>query len=142
MRSPFHIPLLLAVLSFLRHVVADDYLRSTSLEPCMDDSLITASLFDVTYFPGNSSIMYNINANASVTGNVSMSLQVIAYGYYLDPINVDPCAGDTSLSSNFCPIETAGAPLELKATSSVPKDILEKVPCMFPPSLKKMYPPK
>ncbi|QKX59583.1 uncharacterized protein TRUGW13939_06720 [Talaromyces rugulosus] len=128
MRSPFHIPLLLAVLSFLRHVVADDYLRSTSLEPCMDDSLITASLFDVTYFPGNSSIMYNINANASVTGNVSMSLQVIAYGYYLDPINVDPCAGDTSLSSNFCPIETAGAPLELQATSSVPKDILKNVP--------------
>lgn len=101
----------------------------------MDDSLITASLFDVTYFPGNSTISYNINANASVTGNVSMSLQVIAYGYYLDPIEINPCAGDTSLSSNFCPIETAGAPLELKASSSVPKDIINNVPCMLPTPL-------
>lgn len=131
MRSPFHIPLLVAVLSFLRYVVAEDYLRSTSLEPCMDDSLITASLFDVTYFPGNSTIKYNINANASVTGNVSMSLQVIAYGYYLDPIEINPCSSGNSLTTNFCPIETAGAPIDLQASSSVPKDILNKIPCML-----------
>ncbi|KAH8703077.1 putative flavin carrier protein 2 precursor [Talaromyces proteolyticus] len=127
MRSLFRLPLL-AVFSYLQCGAAEEYLQSTSLETCMDDSLITASLFDVTYYPGNSTISYNINANASVTGNVSLTLQVIAYGYYLDPIDIDPCGGQTSLSTNFCPIETAGAPLDLKASSSVPSNVAGNIP--------------
>lgn len=118
--------LLLAACS-LPYVVADSYLSSTSLATCQEDSLITASLFDVTFFPGNDTIYYDINANASVTGNVSLTLQVIAYGYYLQPIDINPCDG-SSLSTNFCPIETAGEPIDLQASSPVPADIVSRIP--------------
>jgi hypothetical protein len=120
------ISLLVAACS-LPYVAADRYLSSTSLATCQEDSLITASLFDVTFFPGNDTIYYDINANASVTGNVSMTLQVIAYGYYLQPIDINPCDG-SSLSTNFCPIETAGEPIDLQASSPVPADIVSRVP--------------
>lgn len=119
-------PLLLAACA-LPYVAAEQYLSSTSLATCQEDSLITASLFDVTFFPGNDTIYYDINANASVTGNVSMTLQVIAYGYYLQPIDINPCDG-SSLSTNFCPIETAGEPIVLQASSPVPSDIVSRVP--------------
>lgn len=120
------VSLLLAACS-LPYVAADKYLSSTSLSTCIEDSLITASLFDVTFFPGNDTIYYDINANASVTGNVSLTLQVIAYGYYLQPININPCDG-SSLSTNFCPIETAGEPIDLQASSQVPADIVSRIP--------------
>lgn len=81
----------------------------------------------MTFFPKNNTIYYDINANASLTGNVSLSLQVIAYGYYLQPINLNPCDG-SSLSTNFCPIETAGAPIDLQGSSPVPKDIASRIP--------------
>ncbi|EED21003.1 flavin carrier protein 2 precursor, putative [Talaromyces stipitatus ATCC 10500] len=125
LRSP--ISLLLAACMCLPYANADTYLSSTSLSTCQDDSLITASLFDVTFFPGNDTIYYDIHANASVTGNVSLTVQVIAYGYYLQPIHVDPCDG-SSLSTNFCPIETAGEPIDLQASSPVPADIVTRVP--------------
>ncbi|PCG90373.1 TRP-like family [Penicillium occitanis (nom. inval.)] len=56
-----------------------------------------------------------------------MTLQVIAYGYYLQPIDINPCDG-SSLSTNFCPIETAGEPIDLQASSPVPADIVSRVP--------------
>jgi ML-like domain len=121
--------LLTAAYIYLPYATADRYLQSTSLATCQDDSLITASLFDVTFFPSNNTIYYDIHANASVTGNVSMSLQVIAYGFYLQPIDIDPCEG-SSLATNFCPIETAGEPIDLQASSPVPADIASKIPCM------------
>ncbi|KAE8553890.1 putative flavin carrier protein 3 [Talaromyces marneffei ATCC 18224] len=120
------VSLLLAACS-LQYVAAESYLASTSLDTCQEDSLITASLFDVTFFPGNDTIYYDINANASVTGNVSMTLQVIAYGYYLQPIDINPCDG-SSLSTNFCPIQTAGEPIDLQASSQVPSDIASRIP--------------
>ncbi|OKL61177.1 hypothetical protein UA08_03256 [Talaromyces atroroseus] len=123
-----HLDLLLtAAFIYLPSVAADQYLQSTSLATCQDDSLITASLFDVTFFPGNDTVYYDIHANASVTGNVSMTLQVIAYGYYLQPIDIDPCEG-SSLATNFCPIETAGEPIDLQALSFVPTDITSRIP--------------
>lgn len=131
------VSLLLAAHS-LPYVAADSYLSSTSLSTCQDDSLITASLFDVTFFPGNDTIYYDINANASVTGNVSLSLQVIAYGYYLQPIHINPCDG-SSLSTNFCPIETAGEPIDLQASSTVPADIVSRVPGTVEPSSTLCY---
>jgi hypothetical protein len=121
--------LLLASFICLTHAVAEKYLQSTSLSTCQDDSLITASLFDVTFFPNNHTVYYDIRANASVTGNVSMSLQVIAYGYSLQPIDMDPCEG-SSLTTNFCPIETVGEPIDLRASNPVPADITSKIPSM------------
>lgn len=119
--------LLLAACMSFPYAAAERYLSSTSLATCQENSLITASLFDVTFFPGNDTIYYDINANASVTGNVSLTLQVIAYGYYLQPINIDPCDG-SSLTTNFCPIETAGEPIDTQASNQVPADIVSRVP--------------
>lgn len=121
--------LLLAAYTHFPYASAERYLQSTSLTTCEDDSLITASLFDVTFFPGNDTVYYDIHANASVTGNVSMTLQVIAYGYDLDPIDIDPCEG-SSLATNFCPIETAGEPIDLRASNAVPADMVNKIPSM------------
>jgi hypothetical protein len=63
-----------------------------------------------------------------------MTLQVIAYGYYLQPIDINPCDG-SSLSTNFCPIETAGEPIDLQASSPVPADIASRIPGTKEPSV-------
>jgi hypothetical protein len=125
MRSLSLKSLLAASISFLPLASAQRLLQSQSLNPCQANSSITASLFDVIFTPDNATIQYDINANASITGNVTLVLEVIAYGFNAATINIDPCSG--SLSQNFCPI-AANGPLQLQSTSPVPADVASQVP--------------
>jgi hypothetical protein len=125
MRSLSLKSLLAASISFLPLASAQRLLQSQSLDPCQANSSITASLFDVIFTPDNGTIQYDINANASITGNVTLVLEVIAYGFKAATINIDPCAG--SLSQNFCPIAASG-PIQLQSTSPVPADVSSRVP--------------
>jgi hypothetical protein len=115
--------------SFLPLASATDLLESKSLDPCQADSLITASLFNVVFTPNNNTLQYDILANSSITGNVTVELQVIAYGYTAATINIDPC--DSTLSSNFCPIQAQG-PLEFAGLTTIPDDIASRIPGMRP----------
>lgn len=103
-------------------------LQTKSLDLCQADSLITASLFNVVFTPNNNTLQYDIIADSTITGNVTVQLEVIAYGYTAATMNVDPCQ-DSDLSTNFCPIQVTG-PMNMVASAPVPEDIASKIPGM------------
>lgn len=117
--------LAISIASLLPGSNAVRFLRSQSLDPCSDNPKITASLFDVIYFPDNATVQYDINAYTMITGKVNVQFQVIAYGYQAATIDIDPCDG--SLTTNFCPIEATG-PIELMSSNQLPDDIVPEIP--------------
>lgn len=102
-------------------------LETKSLDPCQADSLITASLFNVVFTPNNNTLQYDIIADTTITGNVTVELEVIAYGYTAATMNIDPCHSD--LSTNFCPIQDMG-PIRMVASAPVSDNIASKIPGM------------
>lgn len=118
-------------------LVSTQMLESQSLDPCQSDSLITASLFNVVYTANNGSLSYDVIANAAVTGNVTVLLEVIAYGYTAVQQTIDPCL--STLTSNFCPIQSTG-PIKMQGSVSIPSSITSQIPgtseSIFAPFLK------
>ncbi|KAL1966181.1 hypothetical protein VTN77DRAFT_4733 [Rasamsonia byssochlamydoides] len=117
--------LVAAAFSCLPLASATQFLESDSLDPCIADSLITATLFNVVFTPNNNTLQYDIIANSTITGNVTVALEVIAYGYTAATIDIDPC--NSALSTNFCPIQDIG-PIRMVASTPVPDDIASKIP--------------
>ena len=58
-------------LSLLHSVDAVRVIGSKSLATCMDNSGISASTFDVSFTPDNSSFAFNINGVSTINGNVT-----------------------------------------------------------------------
>ncbi|KAK2627858.1 hypothetical protein QTJ16_002504 [Diplocarpon rosae] len=84
-------------------VSAQRVFQSTSLEVCQDDSKITASLFNVVFTPGNQTLSVKVQAESTVSGNVTFKVQAAAYGYTFLRETLDPCTyqGLTTL----CPLD-------------------------------------
>jgi hypothetical protein len=119
-------PTLLAILSNLvRPTAAVRLLESESLDPCQANSSITATLFHVVFTPDNNTLSYDISAYSSVTGKFTILVEVIAYGYIAVRQTIDPC--QSTLSSNFCPIQETG-PMDFQGSTQIPDGIVSRIP--------------
>ncbi|PBP16905.1 calcium-related spray protein [Diplocarpon rosae] len=78
-------------------------LRLNQLPRFVDDSKITASLFNVVFTPGNQTLSVKVQAESTVSGNVTFKVQAAAYGYTFLRETLDPCTyqGLTTL----CPLD-------------------------------------
>lgn len=107
--------LLLCSLSAVPWAAAgEQMLTSSSLNTCQDNSGFTASLFDVTYTPGNATASVDIVAVSSIQGNVVFDISITAYGYQIISQTVNPC--NIGLAG-LCPMY---APLEHRAATCCP----------------------
>jgi hypothetical protein len=101
-------------------------IESNSLNPCMDNSNFTASLFNVVFTPDNNSLAIDINGVSSISGNVTIQVEVIAYGYTVTRQSINPC--DKGLQG-LCPMNTGQIPLH--STMTVPADVIGQIPGML-----------
>lgn len=126
LRSSFsYFVTLLAALSFSTFTSAERVILTNSLNSCKTGTNnFTASLFNVAYTPGNGSVAVNINGISSIVGNVFAQVEVIAYGFTIVNVTVDPCEMNLA---GFCPMK-AGAPITLETTIDVPGSVANQVP--------------
>lgn len=103
-------------------VQAGNYIRSSSLLTCMEESLFTASHFDVLLHQ-NGSVDVDITAIVNIDGKVSANVELIAYGLNILSQNISFC----SLGfSTICPLSTGH--LELSTTYNLSDTIAGQVP--------------
>ncbi|KAL2009916.1 hypothetical protein VTN00DRAFT_5723 [Thermoascus crustaceus] len=98
-------------------------IESKSLNPCQDNSNLTATLFNVVFTPDNRSLALDIVGVSSINGKVTAQLEVIAYGYTAIKQTLNPC--DMNLEG-LCPMNTGQ--LNIKFNVPVPEEVISAVP--------------
>ncbi|KAF1982690.1 TRP-domain-containing protein [Aulographum hederae CBS 113979] len=121
--SPF--TLVLSALLYLLPVAnARNMLLSTSLNPCMDNSHFSATLFNVVFTPDNGLLSFDINGISAISGNVTAELLVYAYGYKILNKELNPCDNDDL--KGLCPMNTGQ--IDLNSSTTLSQDVVKQVP--------------
>jgi hypothetical protein len=116
--------LLAGLVALAPSVSAIKMLESSSLNPCMENSKFSATLFNVRFTPDNQTLFFNINGVSAIAGNVTAELDVIAYGLNLYKKKINPC--DEEDFSGLCPMNTG--PIDLRSSTTLPKSTIDQVP--------------
>lgn len=103
---------------------AERMLESNSLNPCMDNSSFSATLFDVTFTPANRSLVFDVVGVSSVNGNITIELIVFAYGLKAYTTTIDPCGSEDF--SGLCPMNEGQ--INLNSNAVIDQESLDKVP--------------
>lgn len=120
--SPF--VFLTSLLSFLPSASAIRLIESNSLNACQENSLFTASLFNVVFTPNNSTLTFDIVGVSSVQGNVSFGIEVTAYGLSILKETLNPCTM-TDLSG-MCPMSTGQ--IDIQSNIQLSQDTVNQIP--------------
>ena len=114
----------LAILSSLSPLVtAERLIESKSLNPCQDNSLFTATLFNVAFTPDNNSLAFDVVGVSSISGYVTAELDVIAYGYSALKQTIDPCKSNLE---GMCPMNPGQ--INIQSNIDIPNDVIHKIP--------------
>ncbi|TAQ84701.1 hypothetical protein B7494_g6975 [Chlorociboria aeruginascens] len=120
--SPF--VLLTAFFTFLSQTSATRLIEAKSLNTCQANSSFTASLFDVTFTPDNSSIAFDIVFMSTIQGNITVDIIATAYGLVITRQTIDPCS--QKALSGLCPMNTGQVPIQ--STATIDSDTLKDIP--------------
>lgn len=98
------------------------FIRSNALLACMENSQFTASNFDVTFFPENSTVTLDVQALSTIYGNITAVIEVVAYGYTAIKKTINGCNLNVA---QLCPINPGHFDVSTneKLESSITKDI-------------------
>ncbi|ODV81197.1 TRP-domain-containing protein [Suhomyces tanzawaensis NRRL Y-17324] len=111
------------MLSLIHSVHAVNFIRSSSLLTCMDNSQFTASHFDVKYYPNNHTVYFDVMAFSQIDGNVTATVNLIAYGINAFTKKVSFC----SLGfGSICPLQTGR--MELNSNYELGPSIYKQIP--------------
>jgi len=81
--------------------VCEKLVRTSSLLTCMENSQLTASYFDVKFYPSNNTVEFDISAVTTITGDVVAHATLITYGLTVMEKTVSLC--DMNLKE-LCPL--------------------------------------
>ena len=98
-------------------------IESKSLNPCQDNSLFTATLFDVVFTPDNNSLAFDIVGVSSISGHVTAEIDLIAYGYNAVHQTLDPC---TQNLEGMCPMNTGQ--INIQSNINIPNSVIKDIP--------------
>ena len=98
-------------------------IESKSLAPCQANSGFTASLFNVLFTPDNNTLAFDVVGVSSIQGNVTATLEVIAYGFTAVRQEIDPCEEDLD---GLCPMNTGQ--INIESNTNVPDDVIKRIP--------------
>ncbi|KAH3899502.1 related to Flavin carrier protein 2 [Saccharomycodes ludwigii] len=99
------------------------HLRTSSLLTCMQNSKFTATLFDVAFYPGNNSVVFDIEATTTIASKVKLEIEVIAYGLNIIQKSMDLCSLKVD---SICPL-SAGR-IDVSGSYTINSDIVKQIP--------------
>ena len=114
---------LAAITSLPQLVSAERLIESKSLNPCQDNSLFTATLFNVVFTPDNNSLAFDIVGVSSISGHVTAEIDLIAYGYNALHETLDPC---TQNLEGMCPMNTGQ--INIQSNLNIPPSVIKDIP--------------
>lgn len=91
----------------------------------MDGSQVSASFFDVVFYPDNSTVVFHIQAISNINANITANVELIAYGLNILSRNISLCS-ISEFSSSLCPL-TSGH-LDINFDYPVSKSITDLIP--------------
>ncbi|KAF2267156.1 TRP-domain-containing protein [Lojkania enalia] len=106
---------------------AERIIFSQSLNPCQENSGLSATLFNVAFTPNNRSLGFNIQGVSEISGRVNASLELLVYGYAAVNENLDPC--ENKDLEPMCPMN-AGK-LDINSNIEIPSDVMSRIPGIF-----------
>lgn len=104
---------------------AERVLKASSLVTCMDDSLFSATNFEVSFSPDNRSIAYDVSANVEISGKVKAEVEVYAYGFKIIAETIDPCDKSINLKQ-LCPLNPGQ--IDIASHSELSQSIVDSIP--------------
>ncbi|BFZ65304.1 Putative flavin carrier protein 3 [Saitoella coloradoensis] len=91
----------------------------------MQNSQISATVFDVTFTPNNASFAFDIEGSTNVSGVVNVTLLIQAYGFQIFEKTINPCDYDWA-SGVLCPMSPGD--LNMVGVFAVDADVVSKIP--------------
>lgn len=115
--------LFLIWLTLLSTAFARRIIRATSLVPCMDNSGVQASKFDVTFTPDDRTLAFDVSLDVEVSGTVYADIVLYVYGFRAIHERIDPCK--SSALQQLCPLSTGEIDIisQTQVSGSVVRDI-------------------
>lgn len=104
-------------------VHAKNVLKTSSLLTCMDNSLFTATHFDVKFYPDNKTAVVDVTALSNIDANVTANIELIVYGLSVFQLNISFCSLNYE---TICPFSTGH--LEVSTDFKVTSDQINQVP--------------
>jgi len=117
-----------ALLALLPFTTATRLIESKSLNPCLANSSLSATLFHVIFTPDNKTLTFNIVGVSTISGNVTIELEVIAYGYTAMRQQLNPC--DSKDLDGMCPMNAG--PLNIGSNIPISDEVIKSIPGMLP----------
>ena len=87
---------------------AERLIESKSLNPCMDNSQLAAKFFATLFTPDNRTLTFTIEGDSKITSNVTLEMEVLAYGHLFLKQVLDPC--DSPGLKGICPMRAGSLP--------------------------------
>ncbi|KAF5098628.1 hypothetical protein D0Z00_001971 [Geotrichum galactomycetum] len=104
---------------------AERILQASSLFTCMENSLLSADHFDVTFTPDNATISYDVSITSEVQGYVYAEIDVYAYGIKIITETLNPCDPDINIGS-LCPLVSGD--IDIRSTYTLSQSVLDSIP--------------
>ncbi|CCH46615.1 putative flavin carrier protein 3 [Wickerhamomyces ciferrii] len=79
------------LLCLIHLVFAEKLIKTGSLLTCMQNSQLTASYFDVRFYPSNNTVEFDISAVTTISGDITAHAQLIVYGINIMEQTIDLC---------------------------------------------------
>lgn len=100
-----------------------NYLKTSSLLTCMDNSAFTASFFDVRYYPHNKTVVFDIDASTTISQNITLRAEIIAYGLKIMNMDFDLCSLN---QQGVCPLSPGR--IDIQSTYEIDSDQVNQIP--------------
>ncbi|KAH7130244.1 hypothetical protein B0J11DRAFT_247505 [Dendryphion nanum] len=101
-------------------------ITSSSLNPCMANSSLTANLFNVAFTPNNRSLGFDIEGMSTISGRIMANVELLVYGYSALKQSMNPCDAGNKDLEGLCPMN-AGS-VQLRSSLPISAEIMSKIP--------------
>lgn len=108
---------------FITTVFGTRVIQTSSLLTCMENSQLTASYFDVKFYPGNNSVEFDITAVTTISGDVVAHASLLVYGITALDEEIKLC--DLNLNQ-LCPL-SAGR-IDVNSNYDLSDSITSRIP--------------
>ncbi len=112
------------IFCFLSAVLCERVIKTSSLLTCMKSSQLTASYFDVRFYPSNKTVEFDIKAVTTISGDIVAHATLITYGINVLEKDIDFCR-DLNLKE-LCPL-SAGR-IDVDSNYQLGDSIIKMIP--------------
>lgn len=99
------------------------HIKTSSLLTCMVNSQFSSTFFDVKFYPGNKTVVFNIDATTTISEKIVAKVELIAYGLNILEESIDLC---TLNEKTICPL-SAGR-IDVHSSYTINNNIVDRIP--------------